>query len=121
MSAVFKADGAQTSSSGLFDIEVVAGAPLEASRRFPHAHPDDHAFLAVIEGTVKLGAQIAQQWTHAAQRSYVVIPGGTRHDFENRGATRAGFISINVPGGFEGKMPYIVQALTTNPVGDVSV
>ena len=49
-----------------------------------------------------------------------MIPGGTPHDFENRGATRCGFISINVPGGFENKMPYIVKALTDNPVGDVA-
>lgn len=41
-------------------------------------------------------------------------------DFENRGTHRTGFISINVPGGFESRMPHIVQALTANPVGDAA-
>jgi quercetin dioxygenase-like cupin family protein len=114
MSAVFKADGAETQLG-----YSISEWWLQPNTRGPgpHAHPDDHVFY-IIEGTVSV--QVAQLWTHAAARSYVLIPGGTLHDFENRGETRAGFISINVPGGFEGKMPYIVQVLTENPVGDVS-
>jgi hypothetical protein len=50
----------------------------------------------------------------------VLIPGGTAHDVENRGATRSGFISINVPGGFENKMPHIVRTFTDNPLGEAS-
>jgi hypothetical protein len=49
-----------------------------------------------------------------------VIPGGTPHDFENRAASRAGFISINVPGGFENMMPRLLQHFAENPVGDVT-
>jgi mannose-6-phosphate isomerase-like protein (cupin superfamily) len=114
MSAVFKADGAETQLG-----YSISEWWLEPNTRGPgpHAHPDDHVFY-IIEGTIAV--QIAGEWTQAAQRSYVVIPGGTLHDFENRGTTPAGFISINVPGGFEGKMPYIVAALTASPVGDVS-
>jgi quercetin dioxygenase-like cupin family protein len=115
MSAVFKADGAETQLG-----YSISEWWLEPNTRGPgaHAHPDDHVFY-IIEGTITV--QIAGEWTQAAQRSYVVIPGGTLHDFENRGAAPAGFISINVPGGFEAKMPYIVAALTATSVGDVSV
>lgn len=50
-------------------------------------------------------------WSHAAQGTYVVIPGGTPHTFENRGPERAGFISFNSPGGFEARMADIAPAL----------
>ena len=38
------------------------------------------------------------------QGGYVIIPGGAAHNFENRGAVKAGFISLNTPGGFEARM-----------------
>lgn len=114
MSAVFKADGAETQLG-----YSISEWWLQPNTRGPgvHAHPDDHVFY-IIEGTMSV--QVAAQWTDVPRGSYVLIPGGTPHDFENRGTTRSGFISINVPGGFEDKMPYIVQALTENPVGDVT-
>jgi mannose-6-phosphate isomerase-like protein (cupin superfamily) len=114
MSAVFKADCAETQMG-----YSISEWWLEPRTRGPgvHAHPDDHIFY-IIEGTTSV--QLAGQWSDAAKGSYVVIPGGTPHDFENRGTTRSGFISINVPGGFENKMPFIVQAFAENPVGDVT-
>jgi quercetin dioxygenase-like cupin family protein len=114
MSAVFKADGPQTQHG-----YSISEWWLEPNTRGPgaHAHPDDHVFY-ILEGTMSV--QLAGQWIHAIRGSYVLIPGGTAHDFENRGATRSGFISINVPGGFENKMPHIVQAFTEHPLGDVS-
>jgi hypothetical protein len=36
---------------------------------------------------------------------------------ENHGTVRCGFISLNVPGGFELAMPRIVQWLAANPLG----
>jgi quercetin dioxygenase-like cupin family protein len=115
MSAVFKADGAETQLG-----YSISEWWLEPNTRGPgvHAHPDDHVFY-ILEGTMSV--QLAQQWIHAPKGSYVLIPGGTPHDFENRGAARSGFISINVPGGFENKMSFIVQAFTENPLGDVAV
>lgn len=114
MSAVFKADGAQTQSG-----YSISEWWLEANTRGPgtHAHADEHVFY-VIEGTVWV--EVAGQWTQAPRGSYVVIPGGTPHDFENRGTGRAGFISINVPGGFENMMPRLLQHFAENPVGDIA-
>jgi quercetin dioxygenase-like cupin family protein len=115
MSAVFKADGAETQSG-----YSISEWWLEPNTRGPgtHAHSDEHVFY-VIEGTVTV--QLADQWSPAPRGSYVVIPGGTPHDFENRAASRAGFISINVPGGFENMMPRLLEHFAENPVGDVGV
>ncbi len=114
MSAIFKADGPETQLG-----YSISEWWLEPNTRGPgvHAHPDDHVFY-IIAGTLSL--VLAGQWSQVARGSYVLIPGGTAHDFENRGATRMGFISINVPGGFENKMPRIVAAFADNPPGNVS-
>jgi hypothetical protein len=50
--------------------------------------------------------------------SYALIPGGTPHDFENHGTAQCGFISFNVPGGFESEIPAIVQWFAANPLGE---
>ena len=114
MNAVFKADGAETDSR-----YSISEWWLEPNTAGPgsHDHPDDHIFY-VIEGTVSL--LIDGEWNHAAKGSYAVIPGGTAHDFENRGSEPCGFMSLNVPGGFEESMPHIVKALEENPLGDAS-
>ena len=73
-----------------------------------HAHPEDHVFY-VLAGTLSL--RINDDWSHATQGTYVVIPGGTPHDFENQGSIPSGFISFNSPGGFEARMTNIAPAL----------
>lgn len=84
---------------------------LEPHTRGPgvHAHPEDHVFY-VIQGTLSLFA--GGDWTEAVKGAYAIIPGDTPHDFENRTAERVGFISMNVPGGFEAKAPGIAEALS---------
>ncbi len=47
----------------------------------PHAHPEDDIFY-VIEGTMSI--LVGKEWTHAAKGSFVLVPGGVMHDFENR-------------------------------------
>jgi mannose-6-phosphate isomerase-like protein (cupin superfamily) len=112
MSAVFIADTAETESR-----YSVSEWRLEPNTKGPgtHAHPEDHVFY-VIEGTVSI--VIDGEWFSAVQGTYALIPGGTPHTFENRGTVQCGFISLNVPGGFELAMPNIVQWLTANPLGD---
>lgn len=114
MNAVFKADGQETS-----DRYSISEWWLEPNTAGPgvHQHPDDHIFY-VIEGTVSL--LIDGNWHHAERGSYAVIPGETPHDFENRGAEKCGFMSLNVPGGFENMMPHIVKSIESNPLGDAS-
>jgi quercetin dioxygenase-like cupin family protein len=82
-----------------------------------HFHEDDHIFY-VLTGTLSL--LIDGQRTEATRGSYVLIPGGFPHDFENRGTETCGFISINTPAGFEQKMPGIVAWFADNPLGKVA-
>jgi quercetin dioxygenase-like cupin family protein len=113
MSAVFKADGDETRMG-----YSISEWWLEPNTRGPgtHAHPEDHVFY-VIEGT--LSVLVEGRWSDACRGSYILIPGGKPHDFENRGRDRAGFISLNVPGGFEAAIPGIVEWFAANPPGDV--
>lgn len=112
MRAIFKADCAETGSR--FSISEWW---LDPNTRGPgtHSHPEDHIFY-VIEGTLNL--LVDGEWSIAERGAYAIIPGGTPHDFENRGNVRCGFMSLNVPGGFELRMPEIVHYLSENPVGD---
>jgi quercetin dioxygenase-like cupin family protein len=111
MRAVFKADCGETANG-----YSVSEWWLEPRTRLPnqHAHAEDHVFY-VIDGV--LSVLIGDDWSHAAKGSYVVIPGGTPHAFENQGSVRAGFISLNVPGGFEERMPDIAAALSSEDLG----
>ena len=115
MRAVFMADNAETDSH-----YSISEWWLEPNTKGPgvHAHPEDHIFY-VIEGTVSM--LIDGEWSHAVRGSYALIPGGTPHDFENRASKRCGFISLNVPGGFELSMPHIVQWFAANPLGDACI
>lgn len=105
MAAIFKADSNET--SGRYSISEWW---LEPRTKGPgsHSHPEDHIFY-VIEGTLNLLFEGTS--TSAPKGSYAVIPGGIVHDFENQGAERVGFISLNAPGGFEAMMPRIVPLL----------
>jgi quercetin dioxygenase-like cupin family protein len=112
MRAIFVADTAETDSR-----YSVSEWWLEPNTKGPgsHSHPEDHVFY-VLEGTVSIA--IDGEWSHAVRGSYALIPGGTPHCFENHGSGRCGFISLNVPGGFELKLPGIVEWFAANPLGD---
>jgi quercetin dioxygenase-like cupin family protein len=105
MQAVFKAD--QDETAGRYSISEWW---LEPGTRGPgvHAHSDDHIFY-VIEGSLRL--VVDGQWSVLDKGGYALIPGGVPHDFENRGAAKVGFISLNAPGGFEAKMAGIAPAM----------
>ena len=105
MRAIFKADCDETA-----DCYSVSEWWLEPGTRGPGAHtnPEDHVFY-VIAGT--LSVRTNDDWSHATQGTYVVIPGGALHDFENRGPVPAAFISFTSPGGFEEHMKDIAPAL----------
>jgi mannose-6-phosphate isomerase-like protein (cupin superfamily) len=109
MHAVFKADGAETDSR-----YSISEWWLEPNGKGPgeHMHPEDHVFY-VIEGTVSLF--LNGQWCDAERGTYALIPGGNTHTFENRGSVRCGFMSVNVPGGFELKIPSMVQWFEEHP------
>lgn len=103
--AVFKADAGETA-----DRYCVSEWWLEPHTRGPgpHRHAEDHVYY-VITGT--LNVCLDGEWSDAASGSYIVIPGDTPHDFQNRGAVPAGFIAFNAPGGFEADMADIAPYL----------
>jgi mannose-6-phosphate isomerase-like protein (cupin superfamily) len=111
-SAIFKADCAETDSR-----YSISEWWLEPNTRGPgtHAHPEDHIYY-VIEGNLDLF--VNGEWCLAERGAYAIIPGGTPHTFENRGSVRCGFMTLNIPGGFELKLPSIAQYLSENPLGD---
>ena len=112
ISAVFKADCAETASR-----YSISEWWLEPHTKGPgaHSHAEDDIFY-VLEGTMSV--LVGEKWTHAAKGSFVLVPGGVTHDFENREAVRAGVLNLSIPGGFEPYMPSIAQWFTENPPGN---
>lgn len=103
VSAIFKADEAETDQ-----MYSISEWWLDAHTKGPgaHTHPDDDV-LYVLAGTISVLA--GTEWVEADARSFVLIPGGGTHTFDNRTGERAGFLSISAPGGFEQRMPGIAR------------
>lgn len=112
IAAVFKADGAETASRCS-----ISEWWLEPHTKGPgaHAHPKDDVFY-VLEGTMSV--LVGDRWTDAPRGSFVLVPGGVVHDFENRGDERAGVLNLSLPGPFEPQMPQIVHWFARHPPGD---
>lgn len=111
MHAVFKADLAETDTQ--YSISEWWLEPDTAGPG-PHSHSEDHVYY-VIEG--ELSVFLEGAWSKAERGSYILIPGGTTHDFQNRSTARVGFMSINHPGGFETELPGIVEWFAEKPLG----
>lgn len=112
ISAVFKADGEETESR-----YSVSEWWLEPHTQGPgaHAHAEDDLFY-VVEGIMHV--LVGEEWVEAPRGSFVLIPGGVMHDFENRGSVRAGVLNFSVPGPFEPDMPGIVEWFAKHPPKD---
>lgn len=52
---------------------------------------------------------VGVEYVDAESGTFVRIPAGVTHDFENRTTQRAGVLNVFIPGGFEDKMPTIVE------------
>lgn len=114
ISAVFKADGDETKSA-----YSISEWWLEPKTQGPgaHSHEEDDIFY-VIEGTMSI--LLGDRWIDAPRGSFVLVPGGITHDFENRSSSRAGVLNFSIPGNFEEDMPEIVKWFIENPPKDVS-
>jgi mannose-6-phosphate isomerase-like protein (cupin superfamily) len=110
MSAVFKADEAETGAA--YSISEWFLEP-HSSGPGPHSHPDNDDIFYVIEGVMSL--LVGDDWVDASVGSFIRAPAGTTHDFANRTDARAGLLNIYVPGGFERDMPAIVEWFETQP------
>ncbi len=112
ISTVFKADSAETESR-----YSISEWWLEPNTQGPgaHAHLEDDVFY-VIEGTMSF--LVNDAWIDAARGSFVLVPGGATHDFENRSDARAGVLNLSIPGGFEQHMAGIVEWFAEHPPGN---
>lgn len=103
LSAVFKADGAET--AGRYSISEWW---LDPHTRGPgaHHHDEDDVFY-VLAGTMSV--RVGDRWVDATAGSFVLVPGGVTHDFENRSDHRAGMLNVGAPGDFEPQMSGIAE------------
>jgi mannose-6-phosphate isomerase-like protein (cupin superfamily) len=113
ISAVFKADGAETASR-----YSVSEWWLEANTQGPgaHSHDEEDCIFYVIEGTMSI--LLGDRWVDAPKGSFVLARAGVKHDFENRSSRRAGILNFSIPGDFEKDMPAIAQWYAENPPKD---
>jgi mannose-6-phosphate isomerase-like protein (cupin superfamily) len=112
ISAVFKADGDETQKAYSISewwLEPHTGGPGA------HCHAEDDVFYT-IEGTMSF--LIGDRWIDAPNGSFVLVPGGVTHDFENRSSSRAGVLNFSIPGDFEKEMPDIAKWFAENPPKD---
>jgi len=115
IAAVFKAD--ESESESRYSISEWWLEP-HTQGPGPHSHPKDDIFY-VIEGTMSV--LVGEAWTHATRGSFILVPGGVTHDFENRGDMRAGVLNLSIPGSFERHMPDIAQWFAENPPKDAGI
>jgi mannose-6-phosphate isomerase-like protein (cupin superfamily) len=103
ISAVFKADSAETAAA-----YSISEWWLEPHTKGPgaHSHPADDCFY-ILAGTLHVMA--GTEWTEATAGTFVLVPGNVLHTFENRGSERAGMLNVSAPGTFEEHMPGIAQ------------
>lgn len=108
INAVFKADEGETNNQ-----YSISEWWLDAHCAGPgaHAHPEDDVFF-VIEGTMSIF--VDGTWHDAPAGTFVLVPGGVKHDFENRSDARAGLLNFS-PGPFEPAMKGISEWFVANP------
>jgi mannose-6-phosphate isomerase-like protein (cupin superfamily) len=115
MRAVFKADGAET--SGRYSVSEWTVAPHSPGSG-PHSHEENDEIFLVTEGT--MAVRVGEDWVEASRGTFLRIPAGVIHDFENRTDQPATLFNVFIPGGFEQMMPRIVawfieQSSVTSP------
>ena len=108
ISALFKADVGETANA-----YSVSEWWLDANTKGPgaHSHEEDDLFY-VLEGTMSI--LVDTEWRDCPKGSFVLVPGGTPHDFENRSDARAGVLNF-FPGVFEPDMPAIADYFDKHP------
>ncbi len=96
MRGVFKADGPETGErycASEWSVEPEQKGPG------PHHHDENEEIFLVTEGTMWF--LVGEEWVEAPEGTFLRIPPGVTHDFENRGERRATAFNMFMPGGFE--------------------
>jgi mannose-6-phosphate isomerase-like protein (cupin superfamily) len=112
IASVFLADGNETEEK-----YSISEWWLDANTQGPgaHSHDEDDVFY-VLEGTMSV--LLGERWIDAQRGAFVLVPGGVKHDFENRSGERAGVLNFSIPGNFEVNMPGIAKWFAEHPPGD---
>lgn len=113
ITAIFKADGDETAnqasiSEWWFEPNTKSGGA--------HSHQSENEIFYVLDGTMSF--LIGDTWRDAEKGSFIFVPAGIQHDFENRSDRRAGVLNVFAPGAFEANMPMIVEWFAANPPVD---
>jgi mannose-6-phosphate isomerase-like protein (cupin superfamily) len=109
MHAVFKADEEETAER--YSVSEWWLDPRTAGPG-AHAHDANDEVFYALEGTASI--RIGDEWVDAPAGTFVMIPAGVVHDFENRTDHPAGLLNFFTPGGFERNMPAIVRWFAEN-------
>ena len=110
MQSVFLADGAETGDRYSVSIWwVEPGKPGPGA----HVHAANEELFYVVEGTMTF--LVGDRHVDAVAGTFLRIPAGVTHDFENRTTARAGALNVYIPGGFEADMPAIVEWFRSQP------
>ena len=110
MRSVFLADGDETGDRYSVSIWWVdPGKPGPGA----HSHEANEELFYVIEGTMTF--LVGDQRVDAPAGTFLRIPAGVVHDFENRTPHQAGALNVFIPGGFESNMPAIVEWFRSQP------
>jgi mannose-6-phosphate isomerase-like protein (cupin superfamily) len=104
MQSVFLADGEET--GGRYAVSIWWVNPHQSGPG-PHVHAANEELFYVIEGTVTF--RVGSRYVDGPSGTFVRVPAGVTHDFENRTSERAGVFNVFIPGDFETKMPAIVD------------
>ena len=109
LSAVFKADEAETQER-----YCVSEWWLRPHTDGPgaHLHEQNDEIFYVLAGQPEI--LVGDQWVALESGGFVLIPRGILHDFRNRTDEEAGLLNVFIPGGFERKMPAIVEWFAKN-------
>ncbi|MCY0095067.1 cupin domain-containing protein [Hoeflea ulvae] len=112
MRAVFKADHGESG-----DRYAISEWWLEPHCSGPgaHLHEANEEVFYVLEGTASF--LVGDTWKDLPKGSFLRIPAGILHDFENRSDAPVGLLNMFMPGGFEQAMPDIVKWFEDNPQG----
>ena len=112
MHGVFKADGAETADrycASEWSVRPGGSGPG------PHRHDANEEVFLVTRGT--LWFLVGAEWVEAPAGTFLRIPAGTTHDFENRGAAPAAAFNVFLPGGFEASFSAWAAQCAVHPPG----
>ena len=109
MRAVFKADGEETTDR--YSVSEWTVAPHSPGSG-PHSHEHNEELFLVTEGTLSI--RVGDEWVEAPRGTFIRVPAGMIHDFENRTSQEATLFNVFLPGGFEPMMPSVVAWFAGN-------